>query len=249
VNKLFRLPIEQTFNEFVERFGGELVERLLPQRAGEKRADYLFRAPEIIAELKCLEHDLFTPDYRAKFLALVNSWHARGLIRVYGTVRLDLRKLPKQCQMEWLRITEQPINRNIVSRANRQIRETKKSLGLRDAKGVLLIANEANRTLTPADIFTLLSRILGRKKPDGSLVCSSIHWIVLFSTNVAVLHARDPRPMTFWRAAYRTGPDPAISNFLADMQVAWNVHCAEKQGLPLKEVNLSGADFEEIRFV
>jgi len=249
VNSPSHLPVEQTFNEFVEKFGGELVEKLLPQRAGEKRADYLFRTPGIIAELKCLEHDLFTPDYRTKFLALANSWQARGLIRVYGTVQLNLRDVPKQCQAEWLRMTEQPINRNIVSRANRQIRETKGSLLLPDAAGILLISNEANRSLTPADIFILLSRILGRKKDDGTPVCSSIHWIVLFSTNVAVSHARGPRPMTFWRAAYRTGPDSTIGKFLADMQIAWNAHCAEKRGLPLKEVDLRGADFEEIRFV
>ena len=244
------LPVEQTFNEFVEKVGGELVEKSLSHQQGEKRADYLFRTPGIIAELKCLEHDLFTPDYHIKLQALVNDWQARGLVgRILGTVQLDLQRLPRQCQTEWLRITERPLNRDIVSRANRQIRETKVALGLPEAKGVLLLANEGNRSMTPANIFTFLSRILSKTKGDETLVCSSIHWIVLFSTNVAVMNGRDPRPMTFWGAAHRFGPDPVIGRFLAEMNVAWNRHCAEKRGVPLKEVDVSTVDFEEVRFV
>jgi hypothetical protein len=141
------------------------------------------------------------------------------------------------------------MNKNIVTHANEQIRDTKAALGLPNAQGVLLLANEGIRSMRPADIFILLNRIPSKKKSDGTPVCSSIHWIVLFSTNVAVMNGRDPRPMTFWRAAHRFGPDPLIGRFLAEMNVAWNRHCAEKRGVQLKEVDVSAVDFEEVRFV
>lgn len=245
----WHLPIEPTFNEFVEKIGGELIDKIVPPQQGQKRADYLFRTPGMIAELKCLEHDLFTPDYQAKLQALVTSWQGRGLIRILGTVQLDVRHVPRQCQTEWLNITEQPLNRNIVSKANRQIKETKAALGLPEAKGVLLLANDGNRSMTPSNIFFFLNRILNKKKDDGTLVCSSIDWIVLFSTNVAVMVGRDPRPMMFWTAAHRFGDDPLISRFLAEMNVAWNRHCAERRGMPLKEVNLAGTNLDDARFV
>jgi hypothetical protein len=154
---MLRLPMEETFNEFVEKLGGELVEKALPQTAGEKRADYLFRTSRIIAELKCLERDAFTPDYYQKLQALANGWMARRLLLVYGQVDIELKKLPAQCQTEWLRLLEQPLNRAIVSRANRQIRETKNFLRWPDAKGVLFIANEGNRSLSPAVLVELFA--------------------------------------------------------------------------------------------
>jgi hypothetical protein len=245
----WHLPVEPTFNEFVEKTGGELIEKILPPQKGQKRADYLFRTPGIIAELKCLEHDPFTRDYQTKLQALVNSWQARGLIRIYGTVQLDVRQVLHQCQTEWLNITEQPLNRNIISKASRQIRDTKAALGLPEAKGVLLLANDGNRSMTPSNIFFFLKRILSKKKDDGAFVCSSLHWIVLFSTNVPVMIDRDPRPMMFWTAAHRFGVDSVISRFLAEMNVGWNRHCAEKRGVPLKEVNLGGANLDDVRFV
>jgi hypothetical protein len=139
--ELLKLPLEATFNEFVESVGGELIEKLLPNNDGRKRADYLFRSPLIVAELESLEREIKLPDYAKKLQIRVRDWGRRGLIRVYGTTQIELRKLPKPCQDEWLVIFEAPIQKHVLSDANRQIREAKESLGLPDANGVLLIAN------------------------------------------------------------------------------------------------------------
>lgn len=120
---MLKLPLEATFNEFVVSVGGELIEELLPNNDGRKRADYLFRSPLLIAELKCLEQEINMMDYARKLQDRINSWTRRGLIRVYGRVQLDIRRLPKQCQYEWLELYERPIQKHILSDANKSARQ------------------------------------------------------------------------------------------------------------------------------
>jgi hypothetical protein len=198
------LPLEPTFNEFVQSVGGELLEKLLPNNDGRKRADYLFRSPLIIAELKCIEHDINIAEYRSKLLALMRRWQAEGF-RAYGTVRVELRKLPKRWQAEWMDLHEKPIQK-ILKRSNKQIRDAKKSLGLFDAKGVILIANEGQMFSSPADLFTYIARILQKTKPDGELIYSSIHHVALFSTSIPVFSPSLPQPVLPWFPAFRGRP-------------------------------------------
>jgi len=39
------LPVEKTFEEFVVKYGGELVSKLISNNNPLKNADYLFRSP------------------------------------------------------------------------------------------------------------------------------------------------------------------------------------------------------------
>jgi hypothetical protein len=60
---------------------------VLPESAA-KAADFLFREPNILAELKTLEEDA-RREHAAKLTGLVNDWTRGGLIRVYGRVQLS----------------------------------------------------------------------------------------------------------------------------------------------------------------
>ena len=52
---------------FVVKFGGELVGDLVPNVNPSKNADYVFRSPQVVAELKCVEREGFTEKDRKNF--------------------------------------------------------------------------------------------------------------------------------------------------------------------------------------
>src|SRR5882672_2153981 len=108
------LPIEQMFEGFVIKFGGELVRNLISNVNPPKNADYLFRSPLVLAELKIVERDAFTFEDSEKLEKLIHSWMRQRLIGpILGTAQVELRKLPSKCQQEWLTLHMAPWKRRL----------------------------------------------------------------------------------------------------------------------------------------
>jgi len=209
-----------------------------------KNADYLFRTPALIAELKCIERDAFAPDYKRKVQSLFDSWIDRGLILVYGTAKVHIKDLPAQCQREWLRILEAPLKKNVIQDANAQIRETKRTLGLTNAQGLLLVANEGNYSLQPNDVVILLGNILHKKKGDGTPLFSNINWVIYFSANVPIHVPELGASMPFWISIQRGNHNnAAVQKFIEELRKAWMSHCAEVRNTELLEALL----FEQLK--
>lgn len=245
-----KLPLETTFNEFVVSTGGELIEKILPNNNGRKRADYLFRSPPVVAELKCLEHEINMADYVRKLQARVNDWSRRGLVRGYGRVQLDIRELPRRCQDEWLELHERPIQKHVLADANKQIREAKESLGLPDARGVVLIANEGQFISSPADLMTYAARILKKRKPDGQLIYSSIQYVVVFAVNTRIASPEFPKGMVSWFAGRREqGAEEPWTEFLNELGESWIRFCTEKMGSTYSRRRLDLEQIKSMRFV
>jgi hypothetical protein len=246
-----RISIESNFNTVVKKLGGELVSELIPNKNPPKNADYLFRTPPLIAELKCIERDAFSPDYDKKVQSLFKSWISRGLILVYGTANVHIKDLPVQCQREWLRILEAPLKKNVVADANTQIKETKRTLGLTDAQGLLLIANEGNYSLQPNDVVILLGNILQKKKGDGSPLYSNINWLIYFSANVPIHVPELGASMPFWISTRRGNQDDApVQTFIEELRKGWMSHCAELRGTEITQaVELKPESLAIVHFV
>jgi hypothetical protein len=145
-------PLEVFFNAFVRAIGGERVEALIDLKNPPANADYFFRSENVIVELKALEKETFGESHRQKTAELFADWHRRGLLMVYGTARFDMARLPPVCQQEWLNLLGKPVQKNILSAANAQIRETKRLLNVPGAKSVLLVASDGNFDLKPHTI-------------------------------------------------------------------------------------------------
>ena len=76
-----KIPVESAMNDCVQAFGGELGANLRPSVNSPKNADYVFREDNVVAELKCLENDLFTLAHAQKLGLLVPDWTRRRLLR------------------------------------------------------------------------------------------------------------------------------------------------------------------------
>jgi hypothetical protein len=233
------IPVEKTFEQFVVNFGGELVSKLISNRNPPKNADYLFRSPLVIAELKVVERDAFTPEDKQKLEKLVDGWvHQRLIGPIFGTVQIELTKLPPQCQRDWMSIHMAPWKRKLED-ANQQIKQTKALFDLPDACGILFLVDDANHSFAPKDVMTFIARTLQSRKQDGTEIYSHLDRIVYFSVNPREV-TNDGIGLNFWMPAYRHQNDKSISDFLENFRQAWFQYYGELFGA--QPVQISGKD-------
>ena len=231
--------VEKAFEAFVIKYGGELVSKLISNENPPKNADYLFRTPLVIAELKVVERDAFTPQDKEKLDRLVNGWIKQRLIGpIFGTAQIELRKLPPPCQRDWLGLHMAPWKRKLED-ANKQIKKTKSLLNLPDACGILFLVDDSARSFAPEDVMGFIARTLQSRKSDGSQIYSHLDRIVYFSVNPRAV-TKDGVGLNFWMPAYRHADERVISEFLENFRRGWVQFHADLLGT--KAVQMSQDD-------
>jgi hypothetical protein len=215
-------PFEFIFHDFVTDFGGEV----LPEAPDGHTADYLFPKHNIIAELKSLTVDQ-TEDMNQKLTPAVMEWIKKSGRKPVGVVGgdkyvVEIKDMPPEIQDVWLKWLKAPAD-ILIRDANRQIRDTKERLRLLSAKGLILIANEANVYHNhPEDYKRLIVEILRKRTPQGDLRFPHIHAAVYFS--VKDVKSRD-QGMYFWaNLQMRQTPDEdmtPMAEFQKELQQAW----------------------------
>lgn len=223
INKPVYLLVEETLDEFVEEFGGELIKKIL-SNPNFDNADYLFRKYKVVAELKTLEKDFFTAEnYKKKINELYAKWVKEGLVpRVWGKAIIQTRNLPEQCQLEFSNIVKKPLESRI-SKANKQIKETKKHFGIEDYKGVLILVNDGNYSLESDVIMYLVNRIVNTQ-------CTSIDSTIHFTLNMRADMPEIDRDILVWIDMHRNGADGASREFLNDFRDGWFKFLENKTG-------------------
>jgi len=229
-------PLQSIVDPFVKGIGGELVSELIGNKNPRSSADYLFRDHNVIAELKALENDSFGEPYRAKMANLTADWQRRGLLLVYGTARIDIRRLSPVCQKEWLDVLESSLQTNVVAKANRQIRNTKESLNLPSAKGILWVASDGNEDLQPNDVWILLCRLLQKTREDGTPQYSSVDSLAYFNPRMLVELPDSRRPALLWLSGARRPEDQEMLTFLQMLSDAWPKYVAQAQGTEVQRL-------------
>jgi hypothetical protein len=232
-----RLPVEETFETFVVKYGGQLVRDLISNVHPPKNADYLFHTPSVVAELKVIEQDAVTVREMQKLNVLANSWVRRGLIPpAYGRREIALRSLPSQCQREWMHIHEVSWKRRLED-ANKQIKATKIALNVPGACGILFVADDTIEPWDPNDAFTFIARVLKSRKSDGREIYSSIERIVYFSVNPR--GATPDGDLNYWFSSYRYKNEEIISQFLKDFGDRWiEYHAALSDAEAIRRIQL-----------
>ena len=242
-----KIPVELEMNACVQAFGGELGENLRPTVNSPKNADYVFRKDDVVAELKCLENNLFNASHARKLSILVQDWARQRLLPpVYGTtvMDIDLRSLPELCRQQWVGIMEKPVKR-VLEEANKQIKFTKQFLNLSTAKGVLLLVNEGV-PLPPQNVMYLVHEVLKSRKEDKTPIFSSIDWIALFSVNRPMRLTAEQRVSHYWLPAYRELSDPKAADFLERFRDCWIQHFGKLVGVPIETRRLGKSDIDAI---
>lgn len=159
--------IENAFTKIIEAAGGE---RLL------EHADYLFKNTGIVVELKVIDNDIFNSEERNK---KVKKWleankNGAAIVQLGQKTLVDQDKLSLKQKKEFQNIYRKPV-KGIIARANSQIKETKKTLGLpEDVPGVLVLINAASPILDPSHYRHYFTHLFnsGRFSQIDLVVCT-----------------------------------------------------------------------------
>ena len=162
--------IERLFSEYVEFYGGTVVEKLEENKTDRQNADYIFKNPEIVAELKTFEKDVFSePEDFPRLQVLFGKWLKNGKItqEEFKDYVFKEKKLPQKCIEDLIERASKTIERAIY-KANKQIEETKKTFNKENSNGVIFLINDGNYFFTNEGFLAVISNLIGRKFKDSS---------------------------------------------------------------------------------
>lgn len=167
---------EPIMDTAVTSMGG--VRLIPPANRPGKYADYVFRADNVVAELKSLQnHELTEAWWDDLFLSKYDEWRSQGRVPLFsrdGIVRTN--ELPEECERELGDILRKKL-KGVLAGANRQILSTQKDEKMLDSCGLLIISVDGSQLLGPEYIAYILNRSL-------RVDYSGIRHVVLISANL-----------------------------------------------------------------
>lgn len=208
------IEVESFFNDFVKDFGGELVSEIIGHSTTFKNADYLFRKENVIAELKCLKKNLFEDkEYSYKFNQLTSRWIDKGLINGSQLLQWLFGReiLPQKCYKDIIKLAKPQIER-ALHKANKQIKETKEYFNLKDAKGLVLIANDGNYAFENKHFFLLICEILQMPQFKNSVIDGYVY----FTVNMTARIPDNKLDLSIWAPLYRE-EKTMLTDFVNDL--------------------------------
>jgi hypothetical protein len=238
------IPVEESFNEFVEEFGGEPVSKLLSKNPPFKNADYFFQNRSIVAELKCLEKDTFRDrEYRKKMGVLYDKWVRQGLIpdTLFRPTVIETKNLPMKCQLDVANLLKRPVEQRIKE-ANRQIKQTKEHFNLPEAKGLLLLVNDGNYSLESDAVMYLVSRCIKTQ-------FTAIHTVIYFTVNMLADMPDIERDALIWLDAPRVPGENLPREFLDALRNEWISFFERVTREDMPQFKTSDDDIEKIKFL
>jgi hypothetical protein len=240
--------VESEMNEFISTVGGQVLSTLLGTKNPRfANADYVFRQDNVVAELKCLsENKDADVNQRAQIATLFKRYYDAGKIPYFWGVRaVNSADCPIDLQKQLYRILARPICSHI-QKANRQIRETKRALGMHDAHGLLFLANDGNFRLEPAQLLHAVDITLGQR-------FGAIDTVIIFTVNMSSSPDLQigglPPHADVWIPAPRIGHRNVPDEFLNRLSRGWVQHVSAKlkQPIPLFE-EVDHAVIEQLRY-
>lgn len=231
------VPVENFFNEYVEYFGGQVISKNEQNLADRPNADYLFRTQNVIAELKCFQKDLFNNEEDIpRLLNFLDKWEEQKLIEQSDKLGIILgaKQLPKECYLDLLNACTKTIDR-VLHKANKQIKESKKTFSLPTAKGLVLLCNDGNYFVQNDTFVKLIADLMGRKYMD-----SDIDGFVYFTVNQTSTMPESDLDWNLWVPSYRQENDEEFGNFVNELGYKFNNDfITMKTGIPLSGKNIT----------
>lgn len=238
-----QVNVERAFTAFVRSYGGEIVEDLVGSSPDFSNADYLFRANNVVVELKRLVEDKSEDEnIQRKIQQKFDRWMDDGTIGpIYGRVRVESKKLPENCQRELMDIYKPPIQRRII-KANKQIKATLNHFRIQNGKGLLFVVNDGNYALEADAVLYLINRILGKSfQQINSVVYCTVN---MFASSPVTL-----KPTLFWANASRSCVPCVEEEFVMNLFRGWSAYLAQIRGEPIEEILFNDpALVEHIRY-
>ncbi len=206
------LPVEATFDRFIELVGGARVGSIVGQTPAFANADYVFSEKQFVLELKELTTDWpLLEDYQQKINDLWLKCANDGRVTARHLAG-DL-QLPRDVRRDFLQLLRKPIKR-ILEKANRQIRDTHENLRHQSGEGILLLVIDGLRSVAPQFLMALVAKILLHDY-------SSITGIVLITVNEYIDVPDDDFARLIWIPSYQERASDNLVDFVDDLGRKW----------------------------
>lgn len=206
------LPVEETFDRFIESAGGTRVSSIVGQSPAFANADYVFSSHEVVIELKALMTDWpHLKEYqrqisdlwlRCELAGRVTDLHAEGKLSI-----------PRDVRRDFLQLLRKPIKR-VLEKANRQIRDTHTHLVHEAGSGVVLLVIDGLLTVAPQYLMALVSKILLHDY-------SAINGIVAITVNEYIDIPGDEHARLLWMPTYQDTVPDSLVEFVDNLGRAW----------------------------
>ncbi|MES1147161.1 MAG: hypothetical protein ABUL49_00235 [bacterium] len=240
-----RIAIEPELDKVVDAMGGIRVSTLVGLSPDFDNADYLFEAERVVAELKILEKDSFSDFAGHVKQAILGAIKAGKLPPPKpGKTIYETADLPFEDQRRVFEKLRGPL-KLVIQKANKQIKATKKRLGLPDFQGVLFLANDGNTALEFATVLYLLSSLFFGL--EGKRVFSGIDRVVYFTANLPATVPGVGVNSQVWAAPWLDKDDHRLDLFVNSLQQTWITHIESLSQSAIPVVNFGEDRVEDVR--
>lgn len=238
-----RIDVRSEFAACVTKMGGTVMDDVLRGvHQPPTNADFVFAADGVIAELKCLEED-WTEDLNAHASSCANDWMRRGkLPSRTGMMDLADPDVPPMLVREIVDPFRKRVKQNLIVKANKQIKQTRKDTGTLESKGLLIIVNDGNPALAPDMMAHLLMPIL------NSGHYSSINTVIYASVNLPVIAGQPFGRSLFWAPWSIKGKATVAESFLDRLADAWMAHMSVVTAAPVFQIEPPADGIAGLRF-
>lgn len=190
------LPVESTFDAFVQEFGGKKIADLIANKSlMPLNADYFFEKHNVIAELKTLEGIYSGPN---AFKQLVQAYIDSGCT---GSDVMGLIWREEDVPETAATLIRKRIRRSIeqrIKQARKQLRKSKSTFGSDDTRCLILVAMDQQPLFGHKTMLFNLAKIMGDNYAD-----EHTDGVVYFNPNMPTKIRPDGMEFSGWYPFYR----------------------------------------------
>jgi hypothetical protein len=239
---LICVDVPKELDVCVKAVGGTLLDDMHGSNDPTK-ADYWFPEENVIGELKCLSNNYFDDHNFTEWLNnQYREWVRRNLAKpIVRRAVVNLAQLPPVCAHEVASFLRKRLDGSL-SKANSQIKNSRKELRVPSALGLLILVNDGNTALPPGMIQNIVARTLPNK-------FSSINSIIHFTANMPSSLSRVEKDLFVWCVWNVQKVRPAVPEVLLDrLRDTWFRHFATIVGEPVPTISGSVDDLYDLKF-
>ncbi|MCW8349253.1 hypothetical protein MD535_25045 [Vibrio sp. ZSDZ65] len=223
-----KIDVESFIDGFIQSIEGQRIDDNLPQEVNFNNADYVINFAEHLIELKCLDENQIENN---SFLRNVFNRHQEHWSYLNSVEAKS--KTPEKLARETVDKFKVEVEnamysriKKIITKANKQLRETKDYFGYEDYSGTIWIVNDNNTALSIESQVNLVSRVL-----NGSNY-SNIQSVVLSNVNMHVVSESKTLPHLFWVPVFRDSADEKVQGLMYFLGECWKIYLSKNY--PLK---------------
>lgn len=228
------LPVEETWTDFVTRAGGQRVSDILSKSPGFKNADYMFEEMAVVLELKEIKTEFLRGRSKIKKLKERIKNSDKEEFYLVEDSSKEIRDCSRAYQDRLLRHARPSIIQ-ILKKANRQIRETKRHFHFDQPRGTLILVNDDFTDIAIDLVVSLVGNILAHDY-------SSIDCCVYMTVNRYIEITGSNEPQLIWNSSYSERADDDLVSFIDDLGDKWFSFMEEKIGLFTSKTKVKAED-------